>query len=176
MYFKNCNLKSFTPLLAAYLLFSSCQHMETDNVETDNLQGSISISGAFALYPMAVEWTNEFSARHPAVRIDLSSGGAGKGMTDVINGMVDFAMLSREPHDEEREKGAIDFTVAKDAVLPVFSSSNPLRDKILEHGITSDDARKIWVTGEYTTWGQLLGTSDNNPIHVYTRSDACGAA
>ena len=133
MYFKYCNLKSFTPLLAAYLLFSSCQHRETDNVETDNLQGSISISGAFALYPMAVEWTNEFSARHPAVRIDLSSGGAGKGMTDVINGMVDFAMLSREPHDEEREKGAIDFTVAKDAVLPVFSSSNPLRDKILEH-------------------------------------------
>ena len=125
---------------------------------------------------MAVEWTNEFSARHPAVRIDLSSGGAGKGMTDVLNGMVDFAMLSREPHDEEREKGAIDFTVAKDAVLPVFSASNPLRDKILAHGITADDARKIWITGEYTTWGQLLGTTDNNPIHVYTRSDACGAA
>ena len=97
-------------------------------------------------------------------------------MTDVLNGMVDFAMLSREPHDEEREKGAIDFTVAKDAVLPVFSASNPLRDKILAHGITADDARKIWITGEYTTWGQLLGTTDNNPIHVYTRSDACGAA
>lgn len=176
MYFNHCKLKTLTPLLAVFLVFSSCQHKETDNVGTDNLQGSISISGAFALYPMAVEWTNEFSARHPQVRIDLSSGGAGKGMTDVINGMVDFAMLSREPHDEEREKGAIDFTVAKDAVLPVFSSSNPLHDKIMAHGITADDARKIWITGEYTTWGQLLGTSDNNPIHVYTRSDACGAA
>ena len=177
MYFKNLNgPKAFTPLLAVLLAFTSCHHKEIGNPDADNLQGSVSISGAFALYPMAVEWTNEFSARHPAVRIDLSSGGAGKGMTDVLNGMVDFAMLSREPHDEEREKGAIDFTVAKDAVLPVFSASNPLRDKILAHGITADDARKIWITGEYTTWGQLLGTTDNNPIHVYTRSDACGAA
>jgi phosphate transport system substrate-binding protein len=177
MYFKDFNrLKVLTPLLAVLLAFTSCQHKNTENQDADNLQGSVSISGAFALYPMAVEWTNEFSARHPAVRIDLSSGGAGKGMTDVLNGMVDFAMLSREPHDEEREKGAIDFTVAKDAVLPVFSASNPLRDKILSHGITADDARKIWITGEYTTWGQLLGTNDNNPIHVYTRSDACGAA
>ena len=74
----NCNLKALSPVLAVFLVFSSCQHKETDNVGTDNLQGSISISGAFALYPMAVEWTNEFSARHPAVRIDLSSGGAGR--------------------------------------------------------------------------------------------------
>ncbi|MGX8689021.1 MAG: phosphate ABC transporter permease subunit PstC [Bacteroidaceae bacterium] len=178
MYFKRrIRLRALAPLMAALMAFQSCRHStQPESVEADNLQGSISISGAFALYPMAVEWTNEFSARHPAVRIDLSSGGAGKGMTDVLNGMVDFAMLSREPHDEEREKGAIDFTVAKDAVLPVFSASNPLRDKILAHGITADDARKIWITGEYTTWGQLLGTTDNNPIHVYTRSDACGAA
>ena len=124
MYFKRRCLRLLTPILAALLSFSSCQQKQQDIVLADNLQGSISISGAFALYPMAVEWTNEFAARHPQVRIDLSSGGAGKGMTDVINGMVDFAMLSREPHDEEREKGAIDFTVAKDAVLPVFSSSN----------------------------------------------------
>ena len=178
MYFKRrIRLRALAPLMAALMVFQSCRHStQPESVEADNLQGSISISGAFALYPMAVEWTNAFSALHPAVRIDLSSGGAGKGMTDVLNGMVDFAMLSREPHDEERDKGAIDFSVAKDAVLPVFSASNPLYEKIMAHGITADDARKIWITGEYTTWGQLLGTTDNNPIHVYTRSDACGAA
>ena len=54
MYFNNCNLKALSPLLAVFLVFSSCQHKETDNVGTDNLQGSISISGAFALYPMPV--------------------------------------------------------------------------------------------------------------------------
>ena len=178
MYFKrHIRLRALAPLMAALMAFQSCRHStQPESVEADNLQGSISISGAFALYPMAVEWTNAFSALHPAVRIDLSSGGAGKGMTDVLNGMVDFAMLSREPHDEERNKGAIDFSVAKDAVLPVFSASNPLYEKIMAHGITADDARKIWITAEITTWGQLIGTHDDTPIHVYTRSDACGAA
>ncbi|MBO7436525.1 MAG: PstS family phosphate ABC transporter substrate-binding protein, partial [Bacteroidaceae bacterium] len=178
MYFKrHIRLRALAPLMAALMAFQSCRHStQPESVEADNLQGSISISGAFALYPMAVEWTNAFSAMHPAVRIDLSSGGAGKGMTDVLNGMVDFAMLSREPHDEERNKGAIDFSVAKDAVLPVFSASNPLYEKIMAHGITADDARKIWITAEITTWGQLIGTHDDTPIHVYTRSDACGAA
>lgn len=97
-------------------------------------------------------------------------------MTDVLNGMVDFAMLSRELHEEEREKGAVDFPVGRDAVIPVLSAENPLLPQIRAHGITAGDARKIWVSGEYTTWGQLLGTDDPSPIHVYTRSDACGAA
>jgi hypothetical protein len=35
MYFNNCNLKALSPLLAAFLVFSSCQHKETDNVGTD---------------------------------------------------------------------------------------------------------------------------------------------
>ena len=136
----------------------------------------MSISGAFALYPLAVQWTTDFAEKHPAARVDISAGGAGKGMTDVLNGMVDFAMLSRELHDEERQKGAVDFAVGRDAVIPVLSSANPLLSQILAHGITAGDARKIWVTGEYTTWGQLLGTEDAAPINVYTRSDACGAA
>ena len=178
MYFKrHIRLRALAPLMAALMAFQSCRHStQPESVEADNLQGSISISGAFALYPMAVEWTNAFSALHPAVRIDLSSGGAGKGMTDVLNGMVDFAMLSREPHDEERNKGAIDFSVAKDAVLPVFSASNPLYEKIMAHGITAADARKIWMAAEITTWGQLIGPHDDTPTHVYTRTNTCGAA
>ena len=167
--------KLFLTLLSAALLTSACNAPEKSS-RKDGLEGSVSISGAFALYPLAVQWTNAFSEMHPDVRMDISAGGAGKGMTDVLNGMVDFAMLSRELHEEERQKGAEAFTVGIDAVIPVVSASNPLREQILAHGISSDAARKIWVTGEYTSWGQVLGTNDKTPIHVYTRSDACGAA
>ena len=125
---------------------------------------------------MAVEWTNAFAEAHPSVRIDLSAGGAGKGMTDVLNGMVDFAMLSREPHTEELAAGAYAFAVAKDAVIPVMSAANPLLDQVRAHGLTAEAAQKIWITGEIRTWGDLLGTADSTPIHIYTRSDACGAA
>ena len=41
------------------------------------LKGEIQLSGAFALYPMAVKWAEEFRKIHPKVRIDISAGGAG---------------------------------------------------------------------------------------------------
>ena len=165
----------FRFIFAASLLLLSCTS-PSQKEKSENLSGSVAISGAFALYPMAVEWTNAFSARYPSVRIDLSAGGAGKGMTDVLNGMVDFAMLSREPHEEETQRGALAFAVAKDAVVPVVSAAHPLLPEIRAHGITAEDAAHIWIKGDYTTWGDLLGTDSQLPLHVYTRSDACGAA
>ncbi|MBQ7213419.1 MAG: PstS family phosphate ABC transporter substrate-binding protein [Bacteroidales bacterium] len=142
----------------------------------DGLSGDISVSGAFALYPLAVKWAEEFQKLHPRVRIDMSAGGAGKGMTDVLAGMVDLGMVSREIYGPELEKGACPVAVAKDAVVMTLNAANPFFEALKKHGISRDVARKIWITGEYTTWGEVLGTADRTPIHVYTRSDACGAA
>lgn len=143
---------------------------------TGALSGNISISGAFALYPLAVKWAEEFQKMHPDVHIDLSAGGAGKGMTDVLADVVDLGMVSREVYGPELEKGALPFATAKDAVVITVNASNPLYAELKRHGISKDEAIKIWITGEYTTWGQVLGNGDNTPIHTYTRSDACGAA
>ena len=173
MYFK----KILSSLGILAILYScSDKGKMTETAQVPDLQGSISVSGAFALYPLAVQWGNAFEEMHPGVRVDISAGGAGKGMTDVINGMVDFAMMSRDIYDEERNKGAMDFIVGRDAVVADVNAANPLINQIRAHGITAEDARKIWVTGEYKTWGDFLGNGDSHPLHVYTRSDACGAA
>lgn len=140
------------------------------------LSGNISISGAFALYPLAVKWAEEFQIMHPGVRIDLSAGGAGKGMTDVLVDVVDLGMVSREVYEAELQKGALPFASAKDAVVITLNADNPFAKELAQKGISMETATKIWITGQYTTWGQVLGTNDKTPIHVYTRSDACGAA
>ena len=51
-------------------------------------EGIITISGAFALYPLMVRWGEEYSNLHPGVQFDISAGGAGKGMTDALSGAV----------------------------------------------------------------------------------------
>ncbi|MBQ6238716.1 MAG: PstS family phosphate ABC transporter substrate-binding protein [Bacteroidales bacterium] len=142
----------------------------------DELNGNISISGAFALYPLAVKWSEEFQKMHPGVRIDLSAGGAGKGMTDVLADVVDLGMVSREVYDAELEKGAVPFATAKDAVVITINADNPFAGELMKKGISKETATKIWITGEDVSWGQVLGTNDATPVHVYTRSDACGAA
>ncbi|MBP5536160.1 MAG: PstS family phosphate ABC transporter substrate-binding protein [Bacteroidales bacterium] len=162
---------------AVIMMNSSCGSAEKGSVDADgNLKGSMSISGAFALYPLAVKWAEEFQTLNPGVRIDLSAGGAGKGMTDVLADVVDLGMVSREVYGPELEKGALPFASAKDAVVITVNSENPVVDMLMHHGITKETATKIWITKEYTTWGQVIGNGDKTPIHVYTRSDACGAA
>ena len=139
------------------------------------LEGQISLSGAFALYPLAVKWAEEFKKLHPKVKIDISGGGAGKGITDALAKVVSLGMVSREVKPEEVAKGAWFVAVAKDAVVPTINAKNPKIKELLAKGITQAAATKAFVSGEYKTWGQVLGIQSNIPLHLYVRSDACGA-
>lgn len=140
------------------------------------LEGRISLSGAFALYPMAVKWAEEFKKLNPGVKIDISAGGAGKGITDVLNNMVDLGMVSRDINPEEVKNGAFEFAVTKDAVVAVVSEQNPDLKTILAVGLTPNSGDDIWITGKSKTWSAAFGSKLKAPMHVYTRSDACGAA
>jgi phosphate transport system substrate-binding protein len=144
--------------------------------ETEKLKGTISVSGAWALYPMVVTWADEFKKLHPDVKIDISAGGAGKGMADAIAKVVDIGMVSREVHKEEIKKGAWPLAVVKDAVVPMVNAKNPEINTILAKGLKKETFAGIWITEKVTKWGEALGNGSKNPIHVYTRSDACGAA
>jgi phosphate transport system substrate-binding protein len=143
---------------------------------TQELSGTITLSGAWALYPMAVKWGEEFSKLHPKVRVEVQAGGAGKGIADALAGMVDLGMVSREIHPAEIERGAFAIAVVKDGVVPTISDKNPLLDKILGSGLKKEAFIAVWITEAAKTWGDVLGTSDKAALHVYTRSDACGAA
>lgn len=136
----------------------------------------ISLSGAWALYPMAVRWTEEYGKLNPKIQFDVSAGGAGKGMTDALNGAVDIGMVSRDVKKEEVDKGALPVAVTKDAVIPMVSAKNPALAQLQKQGVKKSGFTGVWVDKSVTTWGQLAGTDLKAPIHIYTRSDACGAA
>jgi len=143
----------------------------------ESLSGTLSISGAFALYPMMTVWADEFSKIHPDVVFDVQGGGAGKGMTDTIAGAVDIGMISRSIREEEEAQGIFWVSVTKDAVFPIINSENPVAAQILEKGIPQEVFNKIYITGEITTWGEVVGDPTNTDvINVFTRSDAAGAA
>ena len=158
-------------------LFSSCgSKSKKEAANSEQLSGEITLSGAFALYPLAVQWADEFKKLHPDVTIDISAGGAGKGMTDALAGVVDLGMVSREVDESEAKKGAVAFAVAKDAVVPTINAKNKQLKALLASGLSRDEAIGLWITGKVKTWGQVAGTQDKTGVVVYTRSDACGAA
>ncbi len=171
--------KSYYLALAALVLMGCSGGRQKNRViESESgteLHGTIQLSGAFALYPMAVRWAEEFKKMHPGVQIDISGGGAGKGMTDAISGVVDIGMVSREVYPEELNIGAFPIATVKDAVVPTINVDNPEIMAIRTIGLSKEQAKKLWDK-QFNTWGELLGNSSTSPVHVFTRSDACGAA
>lgn len=161
--------------LAALLILVSASCGNGPQAEGE-LKGSISVSGAFALYPMAQKWAEEFQKLHPGVTINISAGGAGKGMADVLAGMVDLAMFSREVKPEETSKGAWTLAVTRDAVFPTLSVNNPMYEEIQQKGLTKKQFTELYLKGTLVSWNQLYGHGPATKINVFNRSDACGAA
>lgn len=163
--------------LAALLVFvSGCSKKSSE------AGGTITVSGAFALYPLMLRWSETFQKEHPSVRIDVSAGGAGKGMADVLSGLVDLGMVSRELFPEEVEKGAVAIAVAKDAVLCIVSAANPFSTHLRQKGITPQQLKRVWIDEGILDWETLVGlpsasgSSAHTPIRLYTRADSAGAA
>jgi phosphate transport system substrate-binding protein len=168
-------------MLTAVALLAMLGQINAQNVPVQkgieqNLQGTITISGAFALYPMVMKWSEEFRKLYPQVRFDISAGGAGKGIADALADMVDIGMVSREIHPAEIEKGAWFISVTKDAVVPVINQGNPMLKELLKKGVKKADFVRIWLNETPPTWNELAATKGNIQVHVYSRSDSCGAA
>lgn len=151
----------------------SASNSAADTTEAEPVR--ISVSGAFALFPIVTVWAEAYSKLHPNVTFDVQAGGAGKGMTDMLTGAADIAMLSRDARQEELDQGSFLVPVTIDAVVGTLNADNPYLAEIQAQGITPEEANAIWITGEINTWGQLLGTDATETINVYTRSDASGA-
>ena len=160
--------------LGTAVVLSSFKSKPSAN-RADDLKGTINISGAFALYPITVKWAEEFKKLHPNITFNISAGGAGKGITDALSGLVDIGLASRDISPEEVKKGAYTIYVTKDAVVPTFNTGNPNAAALLKKGVKREEFERIFVSGDIKNWEQLAGKV-SVPIHIYTRSDAAGAA
>ena len=155
-------------LITAILLSSCASKKQKDE--------TISLSGAFALYPLAVQWAEEYKKENPDIRFNISGGGAGKGMADALSGAVDLGMFSRGISQAEKDQGVWWVGLTIDAVIPTISEQNPYLDILKQRGLTKEEFASIFINGSISDWGELLKASSKNEIKVYTRSDACGAA
>ena len=164
-------------MLMSVFLSTSCDSAVAESGNNQDLNGTITVSGAWALYPMMIRWAEEFQKIHPGVQFDISAGGAGKGMSDAISGAVDIGMVSREIYPDEIEQGAFWVAVTKDAVFLTVNQENPVLDDLYQKGVSREKLIGIYISAEITTWGQVVDHPDvTDPIHIFTRSDACGAA
>ncbi len=175
-------LKIIIPFLILALV-SGCNSPKTNKGLTQpkeaiksELIGSFSVSGAYALYPLILKLADEFMVIHPGVKIDVTKIGTGEGITSLLEGKSQLAMISRPLTDEEAKAGIWVISVAKDGVAPIVNQKNPHIEKLLNQGISPDEFIHVFSSGKQITWGEILDTNSKDKVTVYTRADESGAA
>jgi phosphate transport system substrate-binding protein len=162
--------------LIVFLISAHCRPTGKSPAGKGNLQGDISISTSFALYPLILKWTDEFHRLHPGVQFDVAAVGASRSVSDNLAGLVDLGGISREVYKREEEAGLWGIAVARDAVVAIVSKHNPHLRGLEARGGTRDVFARVWMSGDIRTWGEFLGDpSVSIPIRSYTRADPCGA-
>ncbi|MCR4428177.1 MAG: phosphate ABC transporter substrate-binding protein [Caldiserica bacterium] len=136
------------------------------------LSGNIVVKGSDTMVNLSSAWAEAFQLKNPGVKISVSGGGSGFGITALIDGTADLCNNSRPLKEEEierarKEKGfeLVSTVVALDGVSVVVNPQNPVND------LTLDQLAAIY-SGKITNWGEVGGV--DGPIVVLARDSNSG--
>lgn len=125
-------MKKSIPFLftvAVSLLVVGCSQKPEDGKYRNNgerLVGKLTLTGSSTVAPLAAEIAKRFEALHPGVRIDVQTGGSGKGIADARLGVADIGMASRALKPDETDLVA--HQIAADGVGLIVHDSNPVQE------------------------------------------------
>jgi phosphate transport system substrate-binding protein len=171
-----CGRAGICLLLLSVIGLSACQKPAESE---STAKKAISISGAWALYPMTIRWTEEYKKIQPDIRFDIAPAGTGKGLADVLYNNVDIGLVSRDITPAEVNNGAFGIAVTKEAFVPTMNANNPFVAQILKSGLKRQTMIDIWINAKINRWNQVLPNLPGEPevmMNIYTRADSCGAA
>jgi phosphate transport system substrate-binding protein len=116
---------------------------------------SLTITGSTTLIEVSQLWAEAFMAKYGG-EINISSGGSGVGIADLINGTNEIANASRSIKDKEIDEAAangvdvVEYTVLYDGIA-VITSSN------IDVGTLTIEQLSGIYTGEITNWSEVGG-------------------
>jgi phosphate transport system substrate-binding protein len=105
-----------------------------DSAETRYIQNK----GSDTIVNLALAWAERYQELYPTVRISVTGGGSGTGITGLIDSTVDIANASRSMTTDEitaaRAKGVepVEHVIARDAIAVIVNPNNPVDQLTLE--------------------------------------------
>jgi len=122
---------------------------------------ALSLTGSSTIAPVMMEISERYSAEHH-VRIDVQSGGSGRGIQDVRLGLADAGMASRALTSEELAEGLLAHTIAWDGIALILHRDNPASE-------LSRDQIIALYRGEIENWSTLL--PHDAPVVVVNKAE-----
>ena len=156
------------------LLLSGCA-TDSENSASESSSVYIQNKGSDTIVNLALAWAERYQTLRPDVRLSVTGGGSGTGITSLINGTVDIANASRAIKPEEIEAAKangiepVEHVIARDAIAVIVNPQNPVNE------LTLDQISRIY-RGEITNWQEVggedrpivrLSRETNSGTHVY---------
>jgi len=159
-------------LVTLLLLLAACA---SDSGDSESISPSASAyiqnTGSDTIVNLGLAWAEEYQKIKPEVRISVTGGGSGTGLTAMISGTVDIASASRKIKDEEIAASEangitpVEYVIARDAIAVIVNPENPVSELSLEQ------IARIY-RGEVENWSELGG--DDRPIVRLSRETNSG--
>jgi phosphate transport system substrate-binding protein len=163
-------------LLATVVLLGACVPA-SKTVQTADIQSSgyIQNKGSDTIVNLALLWAEAYQKDNPDIRISVTGGGTGTGITALMTNTVDIANASRAIKPEEIKEAEshgfkpVEFVVARDAIGVIVHPSNPVNQ------LTLEQISHIY-RGQITNWSEVggedrpivrLSRESNSGTHVY---------
>lgn len=150
--------------------YESPQEFEEDSAWRT---ASITVAGSTTVLPIANACAIELMQKYPGITVTVQGGGSGVGYSNIIDGVVNIGMASRDPKTTELDNAknnGVDLwlhPIALDAVcVVVHPSVGPLN-------LTLQEVGKIFA-GFYTFWDEVKPELPHQEIVVVVRESGSG--
>ena len=160
--------------LILIVCLTACSDTNPKNVSSASIPSQsiyIDNKGSDTIVNLALAWAEAYQTIQPNVRISVTGGGSGTGLTALINKSVDIANASRQIKPEEMDdaqKAGInpqEFVIARDAIGVIVNPENPV-----DH-LTMSQLSAIY-RGEINNWSEVGG--EDRPIVRLSRETNSG--
>ena len=111
---------------------------------SNQASGTLKIHGSTTLAPVIKDLAEEYEKENANAQIQVEASDSSQGITDVLTGKCNIAMVSRELYQYEAEVLEAE-VVAKDGICVIVNKENPIDD------ISLDTLEKIY-SGEISKW------------------------
>lgn len=132
----------------------------------------ITIKGSDTMVQLCQRWAEKYMKQNSGVRIQVTGGGSGTGISALINGTTDICAASRPMKDAEKMKlrdrygsTGIEVRTAKDGLSVYLNNANPVKE------LSFAQIKGIY-TGKITNWKDAGGKDAD--IIVYGRENSSG--
>jgi phosphate transport system substrate-binding protein len=169
--------KTWLGIIIIALLITGCQAQvgSAQESQANAPQTAIENKGSDTIVNLALAWAEKYQQIHPEIRLSVTGGGSGTGISALINHTVDIANASRQIKPEEvaaaKKNGIepVEHIIARDAIAVIVNPNNPVSQ------LTLQQVSDIY-SGKINNWKEVggedleivrLSRETNSGTHVY---------